>query len=131
MIFIMKIWQLLYVYNFSKFNLWNTVSNVTWGVKPHLIKGGDCSQDVFTTAVLWRINSMQLNPIKLHTHVYLSDINYFNNIIMTVGVKTLFQNSGAKHPMLYPYSCYCDLWYMGAPLYMIISKEASDLQQKK
>ena len=58
------------------------VSSVTLWAKPHLIKSGDWSQVVFTRAIkVAFISKTQFNPIKLHVHVYLSDINYFNKVI--------------------------------------------------
>ena len=58
------------------------VSNVILLAKLHLTKGGDWSQDVYKIAhngVF--ISNMQLNPIKLHLLLYLSDISEFSKVI--------------------------------------------------
>ena len=52
------------------------IFNILWAT-PHMMKGGDWSQDVYTIAhnsVF--ISKVQFNPFKLHLLVYLSDINY-------------------------------------------------------
>ena len=50
--------------------------------KPHLMKGGDMSEDVYTTAnngVF--VSKLQLNPVKPDVHVNTSYFNYFNKVI--------------------------------------------------
>ena len=43
------------------------------------MQGGDWSQNAYTIAHNGMFISItQFDPVKLHVHVYLSDINYFN-----------------------------------------------------
>ena len=60
----------------------SVVSIVILYVKPHLTKGVDWSQDVFTVAHNGvHISKTQLNEIKLQVNIYLFDNIYFNTVV--------------------------------------------------
>ena len=98
-------------------------------MKPHLTKGGDWSENVYTIGhndVF--VSKAQFNPIQPDAHVYLFDINYFNKVSSdswyclmqtTIKCSNFIQKFGSQAPL--HYISIFNLCCMGATLYLSIT----------